>query len=960
MKKTLIFTMLPLLALAAVPLGGSLAPSQAMRVQSIRLPGLLAPVRAVRDSNYIPHIYAQNDHDVMMVLGYAHAQDRFFQMDFQRHLASGRLAELVGPSVLDVDIQLRTLGLRRAAEESLSAYSPEGQVVFQAYADGVNAYLADENSSLPPEYEALELTKASVPRWSPVDSLVIGKLIAFGLSFDLLDIDLTFALAAYQQAGEAAGFDGTALFFEDAFRSAPFDPTVSIPGFLPKAAASTNEQRKPMIETARNLRKVISPEALEVAWQYRETIRQIPLLEDMINARASGKGSNWWVISGNNTTSGSPILASDPHLALDSPPVWYEAHLIVENDPEFGPMNVSGTSFAGAPYLIHGSNDRICWGSTVNPLDVTDVYAEELVMNSTTGLPEFTVFGQNRERIVLIPQTYRANTVGDGRQDSIVEVTVPPEARVTLVVPRRNNGPIVRAIGTTGISVQYTGWRATRELDTFRIFARARNIDDFKRGLQFFDFGSQNWSYADVEGNIAYFTSSEIPLREDLQNLGRPDGMPPFLIRDGRHGHLNEWLPVQNRQPGQMLNYEILPFEEMPQIVNPSPGFIANANQDPIGTTLDNNPLNQVRRGGGIYYLNVGYANGCREGRIVRLIQAALANGGKISVADMMRIQANNQMLDAEVLTPYILAAAQNAQASGAATDLAALANDAGVAEAVRRLRSWDFSTPTGLREGYDPGDDPSNLAEPSAEEIQKSVAATIYSVWRGRIMANTVDANLRPVGLGDYLPDSDQALAGVRNLLDNFSTRQGRGASGVNFFNVPGAASPEAARDIIILKSLREALDLLASDRFAAAFAGSTNQDDYRWGKLHRIVFEHPFGGPFNIPEGGGFSNVSPELPGVARSGGYEVVDASGHSARAGSVNGFMFGSGPSRRFVGEMSPSSVNAFQIIPGGQSENVFSPFYASMLGRWLTNHYHPLLMTQAQVQADQASVQEFVP
>lgn len=420
----------------------------------------------------------------------------------------------------------------------------------------------------------------------------------------------------------AGGFDGTALFYEDVFRAAPFDPTVSIPGGHPHQGipAASRTQRTKLSEATPLLTKVISPAALEAARRYRERIKKIPLWQQWLSPETSDRGSNWWIVSGAHTDSGFPMLASDPHLSLSSPPVWYEAHLIVDNDPVAGPMNINGVTFAGTPGIVLGCNERLCWGATVNPLDVTDWYAEELELNPSTGVPEFTILGQGRERLLVVPQTYRANVLGDGLVDYLVPMAVPPEAQVTLIVPRRNYGPLVSVMGTTGISVQFTGWRATRELDTFRLLARARNLDEFKQALQFFDFGSQNFAYADVDGNIAYFTSCEVPLREDLQLLGRFDGTPPFLIRDGTHRRLNEWLPVEAcqgvacRQPEQVLNYEILPFNEMPQIVNPAQGFIANANQDPIGLTLDNDPLNQFRPGGGIYYLNVGYDGGFRMG----------------------------------------------------------------------------------------------------------------------------------------------------------------------------------------------------------------------------------------------------------------------------------------------------------------------------------------------------------
>ena len=168
--------------------------------------------------------------------------------------------------------------------------------------------------------------------------------------------------------------------------------------------------------------------------------------------------------------------------------------------------------------------------------------------------------------------------------------------RLALIVPRRNNGAIARVsfdpsspTPLTGISVAYTGWSPTQELEAFRRFARAGTPQDFKDALQYFDVGSQNWSYADINGNIGYYTSAELPIREDLQTLFFPDGLqPPYVIRDGAHNLKHEWLPLQNPQPNQALSTEILPFAEMPQIENPSTGYILNANNDPIGTTLDN------------------------------------------------------------------------------------------------------------------------------------------------------------------------------------------------------------------------------------------------------------------------------------------------------------------------------------------------------------------------------------
>ena len=201
--------------------------------------------------------------------------------------------------------------------------------------------------------------------------------------------------------------------------------------------------------------------------------------------------------------------------------------------------------------------------------------------------------------------------------------------------------------------LQYTGFQATGEVRTFRLWNRARNLTEFRAGLDQFDVGGQNWAYADADGNLGYFTSAEVPLRADLE-AGAVVGLPPFFVRDGESG-ANNWIPDPAHSQGQAIPFAILPYDEMPQTLNPPNHFFANANNDPAGTSLDNDMLNQRRLSNpnAIYYLSGGYDEGLRSGRITQLVRDQIQRGPPISITDMRRFQTNTQERDAELMTPF-------------------------------------------------------------------------------------------------------------------------------------------------------------------------------------------------------------------------------------------------------------------------------------------------------------------
>ncbi|MDQ6803123.1 MAG: penicillin acylase family protein [Acidobacteriota bacterium] len=886
-----------------------------------KLAGMDQPGMVTREANGIPHVFALNMHDAIFLNGWLHAQDRLFQMDTTRRIASGTLGEVLGSAALSNDVQLRTFGVRRAAEASLAVYSADARAALDAYTAGINAYLQAHPGQLPPEYSLLGIQ--SIPAWTPVDSVAIGKALALQLSFDL-DLDATVALISDQTAGKIVGFNGTKLF-TDTWRLAPFTKAATIPDATGAGAAEPiriNGQTS--IDTS-----WIKPETAGLLRAYREQIRNNATLMAAVDPERHA-GSNEWAIAPRNSATGNALIANDPHLALTEPPTFYPISLRVP-----GKLNVAGMGFPGAPFVIQGQNERIAWGSTVHPMDVTDLYQEQLVPEPTSPSGFASIYLGKKENVIPIPETYRIWTPGSGLSTVPAAAGLPP---VTLMVPR--HGPILQLDRASGVavSVQYAGFYPTHELEAFMLINQAKNIDDFKAALQHFDVGSQNFVYGDVDGNIAYFTSAEMPIREDLQ-ANKVNGVPPYFVRNGQGG--NEWItPVVHPQPQQALPFEILPYSEMPQVVNPSNGWFVNANNDPIGQSLDNDPLNMQRPGGGIYYLNPSY-DGFRAGRITQLVRQKLANSGKISVADMQSIQADTVLVDAEVFVPYILAAMTNARKPGADATLAALGSSPVVAAAVAQLGTWDFSTPTGIDTGYDAVETNGVLQPPSATEISNSVGATIYAAWRSKFLANTIDVVLKTITLP--LPPSQQTLSALRFQLENFSTTGGRGSSGLSFFNVPGVDDAATRRDILILKSVADGMTMLASDAFAPAFNKSTNLSDYRWGKIHRVVFAHLMGNlyspgaPFGQPPLPSLAN----LPGVATDGGMSTVDVASHNPRANTVNGFMFTNGPNRRYVGEMNRVPIGQ-SSLPGGVSGDPRSPFFTNLLMQWLTNDTFPVV------------------
>jgi penicillin amidase len=933
--------------------------------QKLTLPGLEQPVKVLTDELGVPHVYAKSDRDALLAQGYLHARDRFFQMDSDRRAAGGTLAELTGDLTdLPQDAITRMLGLYAAAQRSFDLLEPGELARAQAYADGVNAWLAA--NPLPPEYDALEVS--SVPPWRVLDSLVLSKAVAIGDDqARLWEIDETAAVQSYV---DALGEEQAAVLYPgDLGRFAPWVPRATVSDAL----------GAPVEHGRSSSRLRLAGLAGAAADRLRAGPVFEPFVGDARELRGAQRGSNAWGIAGTHSVTGLPLLATDGHPPLTSPSSRYEMHLVVANDPERGPLNVSGMTAPGVPGVNAGQNTRVAWVWTSSYPDAADFFDDRLVRDDPACPARLCIESAGAlHPVEERRESYRINDVGDGLPDSFLDFTaaVAQQDRAAvdvLSVPFRSFGPIFevedRSVVDGGpgtetrvVTLQYAALHGTREAHGLLAMQRAGDVFELGAATRYWQAPAAHFIAADVEGNLAYFAGSEIPLRADLES-GTVAGAPPWLVRDGS-GPSN-WVPDPGRSQGQTLPFAVLPPEEMPRVVNPPAGFVVNCNEDASGFSLDNDPLNQARpsKPGAIHYVGTPGAGdrALRNGRVTALLREQIAAGQKLSLDDMKRIQGDTRPLHAELLVPHLLAAFAAARRPGAPTPLAALAADARIAEATARLAAWDFSHPSGVPEGYD-ASDVGGVPEPvvSDAEAQASVAATLYEVWFVKLLRR-LNATLTSLGLTPRRP----AFTYVWLLSQDPFT--GVGSSGVDFF--PGSAALSAAdrRDLLLLSTFQQALDALSSAAFAAAFGRSTRQDDYRWGRLNRLVLAHHIGGDFDVPPAGGFASLAPGLPGVARDGTWDAVNPGPgfDISLPDGAHGFMGSSGAGFRLLfsplrASRSGAGMVGWASLTGGASGDPASATYASQLALSLTVEHHPIAMTKRDVRRRAVERERFTP
>ena len=570
----------------------------------LRLSGLKGEVRIERDEHGIPSIRAQSLEDLAFGLGVAHAQDRLWQMETHRRIGSGRLAEAFGEGAVDTDRVLRTLGVRRAAQAQWDNTKGEARELLLAYSRGVNATVKQAMRARPPEFVLLGLQPEE---WGPVDSIAWSIMMAWDLGAnwnnELLRLRLSVQL-----------------------------PKERIDDVLPPYPGEKPLETMDYAAYYRSLKLTDKLAGLDAMTQR--------LLAAAPPSGIEGEGSNNWVLSGSRTTTGSPLLANDPHLKLSTPALWYFARL------EMPGLKVAGATLPGMPGVVLGQNEHIAWGFTNTGPDVQDLYLERIKPDD--------------------PAQYQTPD-GWARFETVAEtIKVRGKPDVAITVRRTRHGPVISDAGVADdvigakagmvLAMRWTALDADNDATgTALLMNRATSVAGFIDATRGWVAPMQNMVVADRAGHIGLIAPGRIPVRKPENDL---KGLAPAPGWDARYDWAG-WLP----------------FDALPQQRDPAAGYIATANQRIV--PADYQP-----------FLTSNWALPYRHQRIVQMIEAA----PKHSQADLRRMHADVKSLATPRLLPWLLKARSSHPLAAAALQQLAGFDGSMAADKAAPLIFWSWS----------------------------------------------------------------------------------------------------------------------------------------------------------------------------------------------------------------------------------------------------------------------------
>ncbi|MCF6238918.1 MAG: penicillin acylase family protein [Candidatus Marinimicrobia bacterium] len=549
MIKKIIIGIVVILLLGAAYLNHYLKIGIPEHAGTVQLKGLDNEVSILRDQAGIPHIFARTETDAYFALGYAMAQDRLFQMEFLRAAGNGSLSEILGESMLKSDRFLRRIMLRpRDAQGLFDSNPPQVQAMLTYFMEGINSFIKAD-PDLPIEFRLLGHTPTL---WTIADMLAIIKLQSWQLSYNY-DMELI-----YRQLNQKLGLEKAAELF---------------PYYSAEHLKLLDEFGTPTSGDA-------------------ELISQAVKLKELLGTNG---GSNNWVVSGERSASGKPILCSDPHLhGSRLPGPWYFAHLKAPG------LDVAGGFFPGLPTALIGHNRQIAWGLTNMGPDVQDLFIEEVNPDN----PYQYLYKENWLDFEVIPETI---FIKDDSEESGFRTE-------ELEIRRSIHGPVIKEDEEV-LALAWTGHHFNGELEAFYRLNHASDWGEFTAAVAHFSTAPQNYVYADVAGNIGYYGAGKVPLRKQGSGI----------------------FPV----PGSTGDYDwegYIPFEDMPHIYNPAGGLIVTANAEPYGEDYP-------------YPMPGVYAPEYRTRRIRELLKSK----EKLTADDMAAIQFDRQSYLAPVFLKYLI-----------------------------------------------------------------------------------------------------------------------------------------------------------------------------------------------------------------------------------------------------------------------------------------------------------------
>ena len=597
------------------------------------LKGLHNSVEIIIDNRGVPHIYAKDDYDLFYAIGFMHARERLWQMDIQRRFAEGRLAEIIGKSALNNDVFMRIIGLGRAANLTalmIQNNYPSYYKLYEAYADGVNAYirLAEQENKLPLMFRLLDYKP---DLWTPVDSIAFAKLMAWSLTnyFEPLKYSL---IVTKIGSAEMLKLYPIYPYYEENVTVVPGNGTINnkkinvSPEYLLSldwfSQWATGLNFNDPIFKDKLVRAVNS--ILKLSGDPIENSQDIQTFENLLfNGLSYSIGSNDWAVASFKSANGFAMLADDPHLQLQLPSLWYEVDLHSSD------INAYGVTLVGIPAIIIGFNNKIAWGLTNTQIGVLDFYVEKINPSN--------------------PDEYWYN--GSWHEFSTIRevIKVKGNPSTVLLVNETIHGPILTQEGLT-ISARWIGMGATYEAIAIPNVMKAQNITQFFNALRLWDVPSQNFMYADVYGNIAVIEPGKFPFR--IIKLPNGDIIKVLGSRSVLNGTGDyEWAGF-------------VQFEDLPHSVNPQQGYLAAPNQMSIGRYYP-------------YFILGGWWDpGARAQTINMLLSKRI-----LSVEDMMRAQSSIHDWYAQMFTPLIIKSVEKYPS-----------NDPDVNRAIQLLKNWNYS----------------------------------------------------------------------------------------------------------------------------------------------------------------------------------------------------------------------------------------------------------------------------